>query len=181
MIDVIKTYPLATLISVENNTPFITHLPLIFEDGKLVGHIDNNNPHTKLLANNNPVTVIFSGPDCYISPSLFTTPELPTWNYIKVHIQGKVTKINDPERVKQSMVTMTSILESPNQAYSLELNDPKMEQFINYVSGFTIEILNWEGKFKLSQNKSATAQHIAKTQLIEANKASIEPFLDLLS
>ena len=40
MIEVIKTYPLATLISVKDNEPLITHLPLIYrEDGKLIGHM----------------------------------------------------------------------------------------------------------------------------------------------
>ena len=39
MIEVIKTYPLATVISVKDNQPFITHLPLIYEEGKLIGNI----------------------------------------------------------------------------------------------------------------------------------------------
>ena len=37
MIEVLKSYPLATLISVKNSEPFITHLPLIYrEDGKVL-------------------------------------------------------------------------------------------------------------------------------------------------
>ena len=80
LIEVIKTYPLATVISVEKNQPLITHLPLIYRetDGKLIGHIDIYNPQTKLMADDNDVTLIFSGPQCYISPSVYTTPHLPT-------------------------------------------------------------------------------------------------------
>ncbi|MDX1472105.1 MAG: FMN-binding negative transcriptional regulator, partial [Flavobacteriaceae bacterium] len=72
LLKVIKKYPLATLISVDNNTPYITHLPLIYReaDGKLVGHIDIYNPQTNLLRDNNEVTIIFTGPDCYISPAV---------------------------------------------------------------------------------------------------------------
>ena len=63
MVDVIKTYPLATIISVKDNTPFITHLPLIYNEfGKLIGHIDKQNPQAALLKNNSDVTILFSGP-----------------------------------------------------------------------------------------------------------------------
>ncbi len=100
LIEVIKTYPLATLISVSNDVPFITHLPLIYEDNKLIGHIDIYNPHTELLKNNRPVTVIYSGPNCYISPSIYTTTQLPTWNYIKVHLKGNVKAIKSKGALK---------------------------------------------------------------------------------
>ena len=59
MVEVIKTYPLATLISVKNNEPLITHLPLVYnETGKLIGHIDKLNPQAALLKDNNLVTII---------------------------------------------------------------------------------------------------------------------------
>ena len=45
MFEVIKTYPLATIISIKDNEPLITHLPLIYNEfGKLIGHIDKQNP-----------------------------------------------------------------------------------------------------------------------------------------
>ena len=178
MIEVINHYPLATVISVENNVPFITHLPLIYDSGKLIGHIDKNNPQAKLLTHNNAVTIIFSGPDCYISPSLFEASELPTWNYIKVHLQGKAVEIENENTVKQSMVNMTAFLEAPEQAYVLDYNNPSMDKFVTYVMGFEIDITHWEGKFKLSQNKKLEAQDIAKKQLILINKTTIKPFLD---
>ena len=94
MIEVIKTYPLATIVSVKNNEPLITHLPLIYnDDGNLIGHIDIYNPQAEVLKNDNDITIIFSGPQCYISPSIYTTKQLPTWNYIRVHLKGKVKAI----------------------------------------------------------------------------------------
>ena len=179
MIEVIKSYPLATLISVKNNMPFITHLPLIYnEDNKLIGHIDKFNPHAELLQNSNEVTIIFSGPQCYISPSIYTTTQLPTWNYIKVHIKGTVTAINDAESVKESMVKMTEFLEQPDHNYKLDIDNPKMEGFINYVKGFEINITNWEGKFKLSQDKKSQDIANAKAQLIKNNQENITSFLN---
>ncbi|WOD44457.1 FMN-binding negative transcriptional regulator [Hwangdonia lutea] len=178
LIEVIKTYPLATVISVKNNAPFISHLPLIYNDnGKLVGHIDKYNPQAELLNNNNVVTLIFSGPQCYISPSVYSTAQLPTWNYIKVHVKGTVTAVTDEEKVKQSLVDMASFLEAPDHKYQLKMDDPRMHGLINYIKGFEIDITHWEGKFKLSQDKNKTDMTQAKWELIRANKASIETFL----
>ena len=179
MVDVIKTYPLATLISVKNNEPFITHLPLIYnEDGKLIGHIDVYNPQTELLKDNNEVTILFSGPQCYISPSIYTTTQLPTWNYIKVHLKGKVNAIEDNEKVKESIVKMTTFLEAPDHKYELTLDNPRMDGLINYIKGFEIEITNWEGKFKLSQDKKPRDIENARNELIRAHQDSIKMFLD---
>ena len=178
LIEVIKTYPLATVISVKDHEPVITHLPLIYENGKLIGHLDRNNPHTELLKNEHPVTLIFSGPQCYISPSIYTTTQLPTWNYIKVHVTGVVHEIENPETIKQSMITMTEFLEAPDHKYKLTLDNSKMDQFINYVVGFEVEIISWEGKLKLSQDKIPQDMENAKNELIRINQESIKGFLD---
>ncbi|WP_299125545.1 FMN-binding negative transcriptional regulator [uncultured Winogradskyella sp.] len=178
MIDVIKTYPLATLISVKDNVPLITHLPLIYEDGKLIGHIDIFNPQAKLLKDNNDVTLIFAGPECYISPSVYSTTQLPTWNYIKVHLKGKVRAIESKEALKQSLITMTEFLEAPDHKYILEPDNPRLDKNLGYIEMFEIEITNWEGKFKLSQDKKPSDTKAAREELVRANQESIRLFLD---
>lgn len=178
MIEVIKTYPLAILISVKDNLPLISHLPLIYSNGKLIGHLDKNNPQAELLKDDNDVTVLFTGPQCYISPSIYTTTQLPTWNYIRVHLKGKVKEIADPKAIIQSMIDMTSFLEAPEHKYILAPDNPKMAQFINYVKGFEIDIRHWEGKFKLSQDKKPQDIENARHELVRANQESIKAFLD---
>jgi len=155
LIEVIKTFPLATLISVKDNQPLITHLPLIYRetDGKLIGHVDIYNPQTKLLKDNNAITIIFYGPQCYISPSIYTTTQLPTWNYIRVHLSGTVTKIESKDALKQSLITMTQFLEAPDHKYILHPDNPRLDKNLDYIKLFEIEIKTWEGKFKLSQDK----------------------------
>lgn len=180
MVEVIKTYPLAMVVSVKNNTPFITHLPLIYreEDGKLIGHIDKFNPQADLLKADNDVTVIFSGPQCYISPSIYSSPQLPTWNYIKVHLKGTVKAIESKEALKESLITMTAFLEHPEQKYILEPDNPRMAGALNYIKMFEISISEWEGKFKLSQDKNTQDMANAKAELIRANQVNIHRFLD---
>jgi len=178
MIEVIKTYPLATVISIIKNQPLITHLPLIYENGKLIGHIDIYNPQAKLLKDNNNVTLIFSGPECYISPSIYSTAQLPTWNYIKVHLKGTVKAIESKAALKESLITMTKFLEAPDHKYVLEPDNPRLDKNINYIEMFEITITQWEGKFKLSQDKKPRDTEAARNELVNTNQERIKQFLD---
>lgn len=178
MIEVVKTYPLATIISVKDNQPLVSHLPLVYENKKLIGHIDIFNPQTELLQENNDVTILFSGPQCYISPSVYSTTQLPTWNYIKVHLKGKVKAIESKAALKQSLITMTEFLEAPDHKYVLELDNPRLDRNLDYIKMFEIEITNWEGKFKLSQDKKPSDTKAAREELVRANQESVKRFLD---
>jgi transcriptional regulator len=180
MIEVIKTYPLATVISVKDSKPLVTHLPLIYResDGKLIGHIDIYNPQTPLMRDDNDLTIIFSGPQCYISPSVYTTTQLPTWNYIKVHLEGTVKAIESKDALKDSLIIMTEFLEQPDHKYVLDANNPRMDANLDYIKMFEITITHWEGKFKLSQDKIKRDIEAAKQELIRANQQHIEPLLN---
>ncbi|WP_405205389.1 FMN-binding negative transcriptional regulator [Aquimarina sp. LLG6339-5] len=175
---VATTYPFATLVSAKETKPFITHAPLIFHGDKLVGHIDANNPHVDLLKDNYPITTVFQGPQTYISPSIYTTNQLPTWNYIIAHAIGSVKEIKDPELIKKSMVIMTDFLENPDQNFKLSIEDPRMDRLIPYIHTFEIEVQDWEGKFKLSQDKIPEDIENAKQELIKNNQKSVADFVN---
>ncbi len=180
MIAVIKQYPFAMLASVKEGNPLITHIPIIYNEatGKLVAHIDKYNPQVASLKDGAEVTVVFRGPDCYISPSVYTTKQLPTWNYIIVHIKGIVSLINDPEEAKDTMIAMTQFLEGTDQKFVLDKDNRGMRNLINYIQAFEIEITHWEGKFKLSQDKKQQDQENAKQELIKKSREDITGFID---
>lgn len=169
MIALIQQYPLAMLVSAKGGTPFITHIPIIYNktNGRLVAHIDKYNPQVTTLVDGAEVTVVFKGPDTYISPSVYTTTQLPTWNYIIVHVTGTITQINHPEEAKETMIAMTSFLEGTNPKYTLEKNNTRMDSAVKYIQAFDIAITNWEGKFKLSQDKNKKDQAAAKEALLK--------------
>ncbi|WP_108802968.1 FMN-binding negative transcriptional regulator [Aquimarina sp. Aq107] len=175
---VATTYPFATLVSAQETKPFITHAPLIFHGDKLIGHIDANNPHVSLLKDNYPITTVFQGPQTYISPSIYTTNQLPTWNYIIAHAIGTVKEIKDSELIKKSMVIMTDFLESPDQNFKLSIKDPRMDRLIPYIHTFEIDVQDWEGKFKLSQDKVPADIENAKQELIKNNQKSVADFVN---
>jgi len=179
MIAVIKAYPLAMLVSVLDGKPLLTHIPIIYNDasGKLVAHIDKFNPQVATLIDGAQVTVVFRGPDAYISPTVYTTKQLPTWNYIYVHLTGTVSRIDDPEDAKDTMIAMTEFLEQPDYKFVLEKDNTRMKRSVNYIQAFDIEITEWEGKFKLSQDKNETDMENARLALIDNAGKDITGFV----
>jgi predicted FMN-binding regulatory protein PaiB len=179
---VIETDSFATLISRTEDDIIVTHLPLILdrqrgEFGFLVGHMDRNNPHTRHL-NNEKVFVIFHGPNAYISPNVYESSQLPTWNSISVHIKG-ITRISESkEAIRDSMIKMVSFLETGEDPYVLDKDNHKMQNLLGYVVGFEIEILEMIGRFKLSQNKNATDKQLAKEHLISHSKKGHARLID---
>ena len=180
MICVIKHFPLGMLVSAKDRKPFVTHIPIIYNETskKLVAHIDRSNTQLETLNDGDEVTVVFKGPDTYISPNVYTTPQLPTWNYIIVHITGNVKLINEPEAVKKTMVEMTEFLEGEAQKFKLKNDDLRMERLIDYIQAFEIEITNWEGKFKLSQDKIPQDFENAKQALIKKSRKDFSGFIE---
>ncbi len=179
MISVIKHFPLGMLVSAKDGNPFVTHIPFIYNETskKLVAHIDRNNPQLETLTENAQVTIVFKGPDTYISPSVYTTPQLPTWNYIIVHITGTIHLLNEPESVKKTMIAMTEFLEGQAQKFTLKNDDPRMDRLLNYIQGFEVEITDWEGKFKLSQDKIQKDFENAKQELIKNSGKDVSGFI----
>lgn len=179
MIEVIRSYPLGMLVTVKNNQSYITHIPFVYSDpaGTLLAHIDVSNPQAETLKDGAEVKVVFRGPDAYISPSIYTTKQLPTWNYIIVHITGTVKLINDAEIAKEAMIEMTEFLEKKNSGFTLKKDDARMNQLINYIQTFEVTISNWDGKFKLSQDKIPIDYENAKEELIRRSQQEATSFI----
>ena len=171
-LELIKMYPLATVITSSSNKVLSTHIPLVYSDkgtlGTLVGHLDKFNPQINHFEDkDHDLEIIFHGPEVYISPSKYSTTQLPTWNYFKVHLRGKIILKKEPQDVKESLITMTAFLEGEKPNYVLDENNPRMHAALDYIVGFHIKISSWEGKYKISQDKNKEDRKRAKQALIE--------------
>ena len=84
-----------------------THIPLELSKNKLgkdilQGHVSKANPQWHHFKNNTEVLAIFTGPHGYISSSWYDFEEVPTWNYIAVHVYGTI-KIIEGEELYNSL------------------------------------------------------------------------------
>ena len=172
IVQLMQMYPLAMINSCMNNEIESTHTPLVYQPneklGVLIGHIDKYNPQLEHFKNNTAVQIIFNGPQVYISPSVYSTTQLPTWNYFKAHLKGTLILENDREKVKQSLINMTAFLEGDQHKYKLDPDNPRMEAALDYIVGFRIEINSWEGKYKISQDKKKEDRERAKVAMQSA-------------
>ena len=146
----------AILISTVEGKPWATHIPLLLAaDGKkLSGHIARGNKQWKEWNSESEVLAIFTGPHAYISSSWYDHENVPTWNYIAVHVYGKLKILSDHELL-QSLKDLTDKYEKHSeQPVSVETMNPAyVKKEMLGIVGFEIEISKMEAAYKLSQNR----------------------------
>jgi transcriptional regulator len=165
--NIIQEYGFATFFSQHEGEPFATHIPLMIDKDKeyLYGHFARANPQWKDIHNQN-VLAIFHGPYCYISSSWYESNQaVPTWNYLAVHVYGKVEIVEDDE-LKESLSDLVKKYEVPDSSYQLyEVDARYLEGMTKGVVGFKIKIKKIEGKAKLSQNHSIERRELVIQEL----------------
>lgn len=156
----IKENGFATLISKGPEYPSGTHIPVemsVNEQGEKVlrGHISKANPQWKEFWSSPHVLVIFlSAVHQYISSSWYNHPNVPTWNYMSVHVSGSI-KVLEGETLRQSVRSLTDKYEQHSaNPVSLDGLPESVQKQINGIIGFEISIHKMEAAFKLSQNRS---------------------------
>lgn len=166
--DFIEKYSFATLYSQHNGEPYATHLPLTLKRGEnaLYGHFARPNGQWKDIENQQ-VLVIFQGPHCYISPSWYETMKaVPTWNYVSIHLYGKIEIIENRKVIFDSLNDMVIKYESQDSPYNLSDVDPSfLEGMSKGIVAFRIKITKIEAKAKLSQNHPVRRQELIIKQL----------------
>lgn len=149
------------LTSQHDGLPFATHLPFLLErtsgsQGTLVGHLARANPQWQQAAGQTSLA-IFSGPHAYISPTWYEAEQVvPTWNYVAVHVYGRVQILDDRDRVLEIVqATVQNYEQTMPQPWSLRQIDTFAERLLGQIVGFRLEIDKIEGKWKLNQNQPA--------------------------
>ncbi|HXP96712.1 MAG TPA: FMN-binding negative transcriptional regulator [Telmatospirillum sp.] len=160
----VRHYPFATLITQGTGGPWISHLPLLYENDQLFGHLSRANPQTAALGASDSLA-IFHGPHAYVSPRWYDqAPAVPTWNYAVVHALGPARLLNADE-TGQIMDRMSAVYE-PGSEWSLAgLPSDYRAGMLRGIIGFSIAISRLEGKFKLSQNRPLVDQKRVAEQL----------------
>lgn len=137
-----------------------THIPLVLdrnENGEIYlhGHLSKINPQAENFKDGDEIMAIFSGPHAYISSSWYDHENVPTWNYIAVHVYGKITLLN----YEQTVLSLKKLVDkyeakSENPVRVEDLSEKTMRE-AKGVTGFKIEITSIEAQRKMSQNRDA--------------------------
>jgi transcriptional regulator len=158
-----------------------SHLPLLLEPGEgefgtLYGHFARANGHWRDLAAGAEALVVFSGADAYAHPGWYPAKAehgkvVPTWNYIAVHAWGQAEVFDEPERLLE-LVSRLSDRHEQGRAQPWAVSDaPRdyIDAMLRAIVGFALPIRRVEGKWKLSQNRSANDQTGVRVGLATSN------------
>ena len=168
IIQFLKGNGFPALVSQHEGKLVATHLPVeILEnpDGTLtiLGHMSRANPQWKTFGEQE-VLLIFQGAHTYVSPRWYNHPNVPTWNYLIVHVYGTVRMLEGSELY--NLLSQLVQKHEVNSGYSLEaLPADLVEKEIKGVAGFALQVTRIDAAYKLSQNRDDESYASIVTQL----------------
>ncbi|MBS0534810.1 MAG: FMN-binding negative transcriptional regulator [Proteobacteria bacterium] len=166
----IRSHPLGLLITAGPGGLQANHVPLLLdatssERGTLRAHLARANPQAQELAAVGECLVVFQGPQHYISPSLYPTKQetgkvVPTWNYITVQAYGAPRVVDDAGWLRQQIDDLTRHQEGSREApwHVADAPETFIAAQVKGIIGLEIPIARLDGKWKVSQNRTAVDQ-----------------------
>lgn len=145
------------LVTFNGERPIATHTPVeVVEDesGKVTiyAHISRANPQWKTF-DQQEMLLIFQGAHTYISPRWYGHVNVPTWNYMIVHVYGNVRFLQGDELY--ALFSRLIGAHEVNTGYSLEsLPQDFVQKEMKGVVGFAIDVTRIDAGYKLSQNRN---------------------------
>ncbi|HBJ33920.1 MAG TPA: transcriptional regulator [Planctomycetaceae bacterium] len=181
--DLIRRFPLATLVNQSSSGLNANHIPFLLSDelppfGRLRGHVAAANPMLGDLPDTLESLAIFHGPSAYITPSWYATKQItgkvvPTWNYAVVHAYGHLRIIDDRDWLRRQIEELTDHNEAASPGPWSVSDAPKdsIDKMISGIIGIEMVITKMVGKWKVSQNQPAENQ----ASVIEGLKNNLCP------
>lgn len=184
----IRENSFAILVSVLDGLPVATHIPLLLEkddQGRdvLVGHIARGNGQKEsFLAEGGvdgakpagaKVLAIFPGPHAYVSPRWYTQINVPTWNYMAVHVYGTLT-VMEGEELRAALSRLVDNYEQhlPKPVQIGEIGEKHVSAEMRGIVGFRILVEEIQAAYKLSQNRDERSYQEVIRQLEAGDEAS---------
>lgn len=174
IIEFLKKNAFVTLVSQVEGRPWATHLPIVLDKNSsgepvLHGHLAKANLQWKSIPENGEVLVIFQGPHAYISSSWYNHENVPTWNYLAVHVYGKI-RIIEGEELMHHLKTLVDVYEHerPNRVHVETMSPAYVESQVRALVGLEIKIEEVQASAKLSQNRDDFNYHNIVKKLDES-------------
>ncbi|MEY2625720.1 MAG: hypothetical protein RL412_1495 [Pseudomonadota bacterium] len=162
----VDEHPLATVVLVTDGQPHVDHIPFmrisgLSPGGVLITHVAKANNTWKLIDQTPSAMLVFTGASAYVSPSFYpskpiTHEVVPTWNYVGVHLKGKLSYSHDHDEKKRTVDHLTRKMEA-TRAEPWSIDDAPASYIAAMLSGvvaLSFQIETIEAKFKASQNKT---------------------------
>ncbi len=154
----VESYPLAWVVPASGGAA--SQLPLIgiFDAEnrmtELIGHFALRNPLGAALAADKRATILFSGPDGYISPQQAGNRQWgPTWNYAQAEISTEISV--EPELTEEALRLLIDKVEANSaRPWSASELGARYHKMLPLIVGFRAHVKHIRGRFKLGQDEA---------------------------
>lgn len=144
----------------DGRAPAATLVPILWRHDRVVAHMAKANPHWRTIGDGAPGLLIVSGPEAYVSPSWYTSKAehgrvVPTWNYLAVHLTGRVHIHQDPAWLRHAVSDLTDHHEQ-QRAEPWRVSDAPTDYLdaqLRAIVGVEMHVEHVDAKAKLSQNR----------------------------
>jgi transcriptional regulator len=154
--------------------PLMAHVPfLLSDDGTLADlHLARSNPIARAGLPAASVLAV-SGPDAYVSPDWYgphdqVPDQVPTWNYVAVHLRGTLEPLPD-EALRRQADGLSALHEGriadKRPWTSAKMSPGSMDRMMRMILPFRLRIADVQGTWKLNQNKTPEIRACAAAAL----------------
>ncbi len=185
----ITQHPLAWIDS-RDDPSSATPLPLRperIENGRiasLTGHFARANPQVAQLQVEPRATLLFMGPNGYVSPSwLSDRTQAPTWNYAYANLDARIEFLDNQGDLDRIVRDLVEAMEGDRQnRWRVEEMHGRYEQLLQRIIPFRAHVLDLHAKFKLGQDeRDDVYPEIVQGLSLTGNDALVELMSDINS
>lgn len=144
--------------------PLAAHVPFVISpDGATLElHLARSNPIARAARAAVPALVAVSGPDAYVSPDWYALDhQVPTWNYVAVHLRGTV-EIRPDDELHAHLDRLSAEFErrlAPKPPWLTEKLPPDIfARMMRQIVPARFRIAEVQATWKLAQNKPREAR-----------------------
>lgn len=156
----LEQHPFGSLaVNGSDGIPALVHIPFTckFNDSRncLEFHVAKENSIVSAIREVNQGKMIVLGAHGYISSSVYTHINVPTYNYEAVHVSGRIVRLTQAE-LKDHLSSLVDSFEA-NRENKLKMSQwpaDLIDSYLQEIIGYRIEIQELEAAFKLSQNRN---------------------------
>lgn len=190
---VIDRHGLATAVSFGDPLPFVTHLPVIrapragddpttLVGSRMLGHLNNKNPHWQSLSTGDPILLVFQGPSSYVTPSVYGRHAVaPTWDFVSVHVRGRIS-LREPGTDTLDVVcrTVSQFEATIGTQWDMTESLDYFRRIVTAVGAFDVDVESVDSQFKLSQDQPEDMRRRILDRFAEQPETACSGLIELM-
>ena len=168
------------------NGPLVSHVPFLLSDNAEEAelHLVRSNPIVRLLKQPQKAVLAVTLGDAYVSPDWYgVEDQVPTWNYVAVHIRGEISLL-DRDELHGVLSRLSASLEkrlSPKKPWTSEkMNQEIYGKMQRQIVPVKMKVFEINGTWKLSQNKPEAVRLAAAQGVAESGIGSETDYISSL-